>query len=285
LRHRADAAALPDAPHVEGALNYLAHMAAKPVNYTFAPPPGVPARSGTPETHRMPIHDARALDEPTSLDVEGFALVRHASAVDDFHDAGQVRSIHYAEIEALLLRQVTGASRVVIFDHTLRSSLKKTRSARGAREPVRYVHNDYTTVSGRQRVVDLLGAEAAIELLRGRHAVVNVWRPLRGPVEQSPLAVCDARSIAASDLVATDLVYRDRIGEVYSLIYNAAHRWFYYPAMRSDEVLLIKTYDSAEDGRARFTAHTAFDDPTSPCNPAPRESIELRALVFFSSRA
>jgi len=113
--------------------------------------------------------------------------------------------------------------------------------------------------------------------------VVNVWRPIGGPVEEFPLAVCDARSIARDDWVPTDLVYPGRLGEVYSVRYNPAHRWYYYPSMRPDEALLIKTYDSAEDGRARFSAHTAFVDPTTPPTAAPRESIEVRALVFFSS--
>jgi len=112
-----------------------------------------------------------------------------------------------------------------------------------------------------------------------------VWRPLQRPVEQAPLAVCDAQSIAPEDLVATDLIYRDRLGEVYSLTYNPRHRWFYYSAMVPGEVLLIKTYDSLEDGRARFTAHTAFDDPNTPPDAAPRESIEVRALVFYPAAA
>src|SRR5262249_38878371 len=116
---------------------------------------------------------------------------------------------------------------------------------------------------------------------KDRHAVITAGRPIGRPVEQAPIAVCDAQSIAPEDLIATDLVYPDRLGEVYSLTYNPRHRWFYYPAMVPRELLLIKTYDSLEDGRARFTAHTAFDDPTSPAGAAPRESIEVRALVFY----
>jgi hypothetical protein len=122
-------------------------------------------------------------------------------------------------------------------------------------------------------------------LLKGRHAVINVWRPIRRPVEEAPLALCDAQSIAPEDLVATDLVYRDRLGEVYSLTYNPRRRWYYYPAMAPDEALLIKTYDSLEDGRARFTAHTAFDDPSTPPDAPPRESIEVRAQVFYPTTA
>lgn len=150
----------------------------------------------------------------------------------------------------------------------------------GTKEPVKRAHNDYTLKSGPQRVRDLLGDEADA-LLKGRFAVVNVWRPIAHEVEESPLALCDALSIAPADLVPTDLIYRDRIGETYALAYNPAHRWFYFPRLRPDEAVLIKCYDSAEDGRARFAAHSAFDDPTSPPNARPRESIEARTLVFF----
>jgi hypothetical protein len=129
-------------------------------------------------------------------------------------------------------------------------------------------------------VRDLLGDEAD-ELLKKRFAVINVWRPIRGPVVDAPLAVTDASSIAAADLVASDLIYPDRTGEIYYVKYNPQHKWFYVPAMRNDEVLLIKCYDSSNDGRARFVPHSAFVDPTTPVGAPPRQSIELRTLVFF----
>ena len=145
---------------------------------------------------------------------------------------------------------------------------------------MRSVHNDYTPKSGPQRVRDLFPDEAE-ELLKRRFAVVNAWRSIRGRVESWPLAVCDARSIRPEDLVATDLVYRDRVGEVFNLAHNPDHRWFYFPALEENRTILLKCFDSAEDGRARFTAHTAFDDPQSASGAPPRESLELRALVFF----
>lgn len=265
---------------VEALLAYLTPSAERPFSYTFAPPPGVPLRSGRADRRLVWIRDARTLAEPATLDREGFALVEHASAVRDFYDAEQVRSLYYPEVESLL-RAETGAAKIVIFDHTLRAGSPEQRKQKGVQEPVRSVHNDYTAQSGLRRVADHLEADEAAERLRGRHAIVNVWRAIRGPIEETPLAVCDAQSIEAADLVATDLIYRDRVGEVYSVHFNAAHRWYYYPAMRSHEALLIKTYDSAEDGRARFSAHSAFDDPTSRPGAAPRESIEVRALVFF----
>ena len=143
------------------------------------------------------------------------------------------------------------------------------------------MHNDYTVKSGPQRVRDLLEADEAEQRLRGRFAQINVWRPITGPVERAPLALVDSQSIADGDLVPVDLVYADRVGEIYHGAYNPDHRWYYFPEMRSDEAILIKGYDSAEDGRARFTLHSAFDDPTTPADAAPRESIEVRVLAFF----
>jgi hypothetical protein len=110
--------------------------------------------------------------------------------------------------------------------------------------------------------------------------VINLWRPIRVPVRDMPLAVCDARSIAPQDLVPSDLVYKERTGEIYSVTYNPAHRWFYLSNMTPDEGLLLKCYDSKTDGRARFAPHTAFRDPTAPADAPHRESIELRTLVF-----
>jgi hypothetical protein len=263
---------------VEGALNYLVDTGVKPFAYNYEPPPGVPLRSGTYEEHRLPILNGRRSGEEFSLDRQGFLFRRHETAVKDFYDPAEVEQVYYPEIEALM-KQATGAEKVVTFDHTLR--VGPARQQKGLREPVRRVHNDYTVKSGPQRVRDLLPPAEAEERLTQRFAIVNVWRPIRGPVEEAPLAVCDARSIAPSDLIATDLRYPDRTGETYSVAYNPAHRWFYFPEMRREEVLFLKCYDSATDGRARFAAHTAFDDPTGPRLPIARESIETRSLLFF----
>lgn len=267
-------------PHVEGLLNYLAPMAAKPMNLTYDPPPGMPRSTGIPEPHVMPIHDARPVAGRLTLDGEGLALVEHRSAVKDFYDEDEVRRVYYPEAERLVA-EATGASRVLVFDHTIRRRVAGgiDRSPGTPRQPVTSVHNDYTVKSGPQRVRDLMGEEAE-ELLRHRFEIVNVWRPIRGPLRDAPLAVCDATSVALADFVPSDLVYRDRIGETYRVRYNPAHRWFYVPEMRADEAVLIKCYDSVEDGTARFTAHSAFEDPTAPPDVLPRESIEVRTLVF-----
>ena len=142
------------------------------------------------------------------------------------------------------------------------------------------VHNDYTEWSGPQRVRDLLPDEAD-ELLRRRFAIIQVWRPIRFSVESFPLAICDARSVSPDDLVISERRYPNRVGQTYATTYNPNHKWFWFPRMRREEAIVFKVFDSLKDGRARWTAHTAFDDPTSPPNARPRESIEIRTLAFF----
>jgi hypothetical protein len=142
------------------------------------------------------------------------------------------------------------------------------------------VHNDYTEASGPQRVRDLMGAEADA-LLAHRFAFLNVWRPIRGPLLDQPLALCDAASAAPSDFVRSEQRYEGRTGEIYVMRWSPRHRWLYAPAMQEDEALVFKCYDSAR-ATARFVAHTAFDDPTTPADAPPRESIEMRTIAFFA---
>jgi len=270
--------------HVEASLNYLVDVMEKPVipMYTLGSGEATRMPDDYYVAHTVRIHDARGNLAALSLDGEGFVLSSHGTAVSDFYDDHQVRSVYYAETEALV-KDATGASEAFIFDHTVRVQTTAMQIEKGVREAVRLVHNDYTIKSGPQRVRDLLGTDAAEPRLNNRFAVYNVWRPIVGPVKALPLAVCDAQSVAGADLVATDLDYGDRTGEVYQLAFNPAHRWFYFPNMETSEALIFKCYDSMNDGRARFTPHTAFDDPTTPPDAPVRESIELRTLAFFDA--
>jgi hypothetical protein len=275
-----DGTAIQGLDLVEATLNYLAPTAEKPFAYTYSPPPaGKSQRSGAPEPHRVAILNGRPLAPSLSLDREGFALIAGASRLADFADDAAIRAIYYPEVERQV-QAATGARRVAIFDHTLRNAAKADRDGTAVREAVQRVHNDYTVKSGPQRVRDLFPAGEAERLLRRRFAMVNVWRPIGHPVRDMPLAVADAASIEFADLVPSDLIYRDRVGETYGVRFNARHRWFYFPEMRPDEALLIKVYDS-DERRARFSAHTAFADPTAPAHVAPRQSIEVRTFAFF----
>jgi hypothetical protein len=274
---------IEDLPQVEASLNYLVPMAEKPVYYVNETPPGLPQHSGTFEARRVPIRNARSIVQNVSLDREGFAFATHQSAVQNFYDNDEVRRVYYPEAEKLLT-DLTGALKVIVFDHNVRDARRAQRQEDNAKEPVKRVHNDFTAKSGYSRArleLEARSIENIDELLRHRFSVVNVWRPIAEVVQESPIAVCDAQSIAFTDLVPLDLVYRDRVGETYAITYNPSHRWFYFPQQRRDEVLLIKCFDSVEDGRARFAAHSAFDDPSSPPDAPPRESIELRTFIFY----
>ena len=269
-------------PFVEAELNYLGPVTARPRYYAYEPGPNDPPSVMPYEPHRMQIHDLRPVVGELDLDVQGFELVEQRTAVKDFWDDDEVRRVYYPEAEAFI-KQHTGATRVFIFDHLQRRRVAgvKDRSRNGPRQPATRVHVDHTDRSGPQRVRDLLGAEAE-ELLRGRSQVINLWRPiLNEPLRDAPLAVCDSRTVAMDDLVPSDLVYRERVGETYSVRYNPAHQWYYAPEMRRDEALLLKIADTKKDISARFMPHTAFTDPTTPPDARPRQSIELRTLVFY----
>ena len=255
-------------------------MADKPYTLAYQAVNGEPATNAVYEARAMDISDARPIATDLSLDKEGFELAVRPSAVTDYYDEAQLDTVCHDEAAALVA-EATGASRVVVFDHTLRvrRSDIQDRTPGMARLPVMRVHCDYTEWSGPQRVRDLMGDEAE-GLLRKRFAFINVWRPIKGPVIDTPLAVCDVASTKMGDMVASDMVYPDRKGEILVTTWSPGHRWYYFPKMLTDEALLIKCYDSRRDV-ARFAPHTGFEDPTTPQGTPPRESIEFRTIAFF----
>src|SRR5512132_606267 len=252
----------------------------KLVNETFGPNNIRRRKTGTHELKQVVVRNGRLLAGQLSLDEQGFVLVEHKTAVVDFFDVTQLESVYYPEVEQLIKRE-SGASRVVIFDHTLRSGDEAEREEKLIREPVLSAHNDYTEWSGPNRVREFLPDEAEALLAR-RFAIIQVWRAINQPIQVNPLALADAKSVAMEDLVVAERRYPHRIGQTYRLKYNAEHRWYYFPEMRRDEALVFKVYDSEHDGRARFTPHTSFDDPTAPANAPARQSIEVRAFAFFN---
>ena len=213
------------------------------------------------------------------LDQAGFMLETHVSGVSDWHDDAMLSAVYEAEAQELVHR-ITGASRVEVFDHTRRAASDGLRRRRVMREPSAVIHNDYTPWSAERRLRDMLPDEAEM-LLSRRFAIVNIWRSIAGRVETNPLAFCDSRTLADGDLVEVTRQAKDRIGQIQMARFNPDHDWVYFPGMGEDEVALIKTYDSAIDGRTRFTIHTAFSDPNSSPGAAPRQSIETRCFAFF----
>ncbi len=232
------------------------------------------------EDREVAIRDARKLSPPASLDLQGFMLVPHKTQVGDFYALDEDRSDYEAEITELVLA-ASGGTTALVFDHTLRSDSRDIRGARSTRETASVIHNDYTDHSALKRLQELVPAREAERHMRRRFAIVNVWRTIAGPVLRSPLACCDAASVDSSDLVATERRASDRVGELQLVSWNPAHRWYYFPEMRPDEALLIKTFDSFPERVARCSVHTAFTNPSAPLQAPARESIESRLLVFF----
>ncbi|KAH7923058.1 hypothetical protein BV22DRAFT_1106300 [Leucogyrophana mollusca] len=192
--------------------------------------------------HEIPtqIENIRGKEDRFTLDNTGFQFARQAATHTRFTDDAEIETEYNPEsIE--IIKKMTGASSVVIFDHN------------------------------------------APALLKRRFQIVNIWRPIPHAALDWPLALCDFRSIdVGNDLVPVALVYPDREGETYGVRYNPCHEWKYLRGMEPDELVLIKCFDSVQDGSvATLTPHTGFQDPTTPEGAPLRESIELRALVFY----
>jgi hypothetical protein len=276
---------------VNGPLNYLA-TADGPVNIRIYPPSSGLETVRPPASRKMvPIRDARASVDAFRLDECGFALHTRPTQFADYYEEAAVRKRYYPEVEATV-RELTGALAVIVFDHNVRSSARAARGEFGVRQPAEQVHNDYTERSGPKRRQEILEAAGRADLANRHYAFVNLWRPIIGPVRDNPLAVCDARSVPASDFVVTeirhfgedDLNTPRHIGEIYSVTWRATHQWFYVSEMQPEEFLLLKCFDSRTDGRARFMPHTGFQNPACPGDFVPRESIEARTLVVFDER-
>jgi hypothetical protein len=234
----------------------------------------VPSKGGGDETEHVgnftmqevTILDGRHHKQVSSLDVEGFRLVRQTTEVEDFYDDAQIESTYHDEVRALLT-EITGAARIEIFDDTRRSTSLERQKDKNIREAAAIVHNDYTARSGIKRLRD--------------HFADDPERSIAGPVSNHALTLCDATTVRPDDLVSVERRAEERTGELQVALHHPGQRWYYFPEMQMDEALLIKTFDSETDGRARFTIHTSFEDPGAAADAAPRESIETRCLVFF----
>lgn len=234
-------------------------------------------RMGGLEKRRVLIADGTSRAGTFSIEREGFAFVKQPSSVADFEDDALVVRDYYPEIRTLVAEAV-GASEVEIFDHTIRVTDPVTTY----RRPASHAHNDYTETSGPNRLADMIGLERAAAWAGDRVVQINVWRPIAEPVLQMPLALVDSSSLGKTDLVETRIInerQNGRVGLIYSVVHNDAQRWYYFPRMMMSEAILIKGYDSALDGRARFTPHSAFADPETAIDAPPRRSIEVRTFA------
>jgi hypothetical protein len=271
------------ADDVEAPLTFIRPQDTKPVFHSSAMTGGEAKIFFEVEDHEVPIADMRARAGTLSLDREGFELLEDKTAVKDLYDDEAIAGPYTQEIEALMKRRL-GASKVVVFDVTRRSDGGTgAKNPDGLRGPASRVHVDYTVKSGPQRAKDVLGEEDVDRLLAAgaRIVQINVWRPIRGPVARSPLALADASSIRPANLVATDQIFPNRVGEIYNVSHDPSQRWYYAPHMTRDEVLLIKGWDSDAGKGNCFTPHGAFPLPDTRADAPARESIEVRTFVVI----
>ncbi|MDP2015362.1 CmcJ/NvfI family oxidoreductase [Hydrogenophaga sp.] len=268
-------------PPVRATLNYSVDNGIPPDYYFYEPDPGTPLNPPGTDLQEVNIHDGWPERERLSLDREGFELHNFGAEFNQFDDDNAVVTAFYPQVVDFVKRH-TGARRVEVFDHTIRKRLPADLKAQTTvqRPAVLLVHSDYTVSSGPQRVRDILPDEAD-DLLQRRVAFYNVWKPLYRRVEELPLAMCDASTHDEGDMLRMDLKYRERTGEIYVMRYSPRHRWLYFPQMEAQQALLLKTYDSATDGRCRFMGHTAFEHPDTAPDAPKRESIEVRTMAFF----
>ena len=186
------------------------------------------------------------------------------------------------------LKRLTGAYGENVFDYTRRSDANigaVDLEGYGVRGPADRVHVDYTDFSGPKRAKEILGKEKYETILDsgGRIVQLNVWRPINGPVKRSPIAFADASSIKKDDLVATDQIFYDRVGEIYHLSYSDQQKWKWVSLMEDNEILLLKGWDTMDDGRSKYTPHGSFSIPEQNDFDPPRESIEARVFLHFMS--
>lgn len=273
---------------IRAPISYLAESVSSPEVKVFPPADGRAAV--TPENIyvEMQIEDVRNLSLPPVLDKQGFELHQQATRFTDFYDEEMVKRLYYPECE-ILIETITNAIEVLAFDHNVRSAAGAASGQIGVRAPVDAAHVDYTELTGPGRTMEILEQAGRADLISNHTALINLWRPIKGPVLDIPLALCDARSICMKDLIETRILHYlegsmdepGHIGGIYSLKYNPEHRWMYVSAMQSDELLLLRCYDSKSEAGAGFTPHTGFKNPACPADFIPRESIEVRTLVVY----
>ena len=266
-------------------LKFVVSQNSKPYFESSALTGDIPKIYFKTEWKSIDIQDLRSENniEKFTIDSNGFELLQHETKVRDLHDDNQIHNEYTDELKNLLI-DITGADGAEVFDYTRRSDNKAgAKNADGLRLPADRVHIDYTDYSGPKRAIEILGKEKYNKILDsgGRIVQLNVWRPINGPVKRSPIAFADASTIPKEDLVATDQIFYDRVGEIYHLLYSDKQKWKWVSLMADNEVLLLKGWDTLNDGRARYTPHGSFSLPEQKDSDSPRESIEARVFIYY----
>ncbi|KAJ3539544.1 hypothetical protein NM208_g5439 [Fusarium decemcellulare] len=254
---------------------------AAPFDYVDVPPPGKPERNYGDIACEVLIQDVRGREDQFTLDHDGFQLFQGEpiSNLSNLADEPAMQR-YYKEMEQLLLSKIPGTHSVYIFDHTLRRADPAAR-----RSPVQKAHIDQTAVSVEKRI-RMYYPTTSDTLLKGRYRLVNVWRPLnRNPVQSFPLAFASSATLAEGDFIPVTHHHLDGyIGQTASIAYNPGQDWYYWSGMTNDECIFLECFDSeslrAGSGVYGRVPHSAFDDPRTDASNEPRESVEIRALVF-----
>ena len=265
---------------IKAKMNYIVDTGVPPVRYIDWPEM---ADKEIPPQYReqeVAVRDGRSLRDTFNLDTHGFAFVDHFTKMKDFTDEAERKRVYDVEVQELIKKH-SGASEVLVFDHTIRVGDEKVQQSTGARPPVKGVHNDYTEKSAPQRLREIVGDAEAERRFKKRWAIIQVWRPIRGTVMIDPLGICDGRTIPEKGFILVQRRYKYRTGEVYHIAYDPSHVWYWFPKMERNEAMVFKVFDTDPNVPTRFTAHSAFDDPGTPPNAPPRESIETRTFAFW----
>jgi hypothetical protein len=254
------------------------------VNFPVHDVPGVPQHNVLHERcEGIQIQDIRGREDEFRIDTQGFQLLQHDTSMtsDDFENDRDVRAKYYPEI-IKLLTQTLGASKVVPFEHTHRLAKPQVQGCGcdRKRKPLTAAHIDQTAGSSARRVEYHLKDQAET-LLKRRFQVVNIWRPLFGPLRDFPLIVGDYRTFdLARDGEPTDLVFPHFVGESMNLYHHPDHKWYFARDQMRNEVWMFKCFDS-KPGVAIAAPHCSFDIQKGSFKERPRESIEVRCLVFY----
>ena len=265
---------------VEASVNYIGEMAQRPRYYANDHSRDILHL----DPRKIVIEDARKRLEAPSLAREGFELVAHSSEIQNFQDSQEVARIHPKEIERLLL-EVSGADYVVI------SGPGVLRFGEGSKDagrysnsmPARFVHVDISDATAEQFAHRSMPANSGRALRRFAH--YNVWRTFSAPPQDIPLTVCDARSVAPTDLIYADAIFDEKDKPEWSfegwvVRHNPRHRWSYFSDMTRDEAIIFKTNDS-DPAQPHCIPHSAFDDASCPKGVLPRASIEMRGIAYW----
>jgi hypothetical protein len=272
---------------VTGELSYLAPESTVLRRFTA---PGKSVNTGTYRTYEMPISNGRPVRDQFTLDRNGFTIADHVSAVTDFTDREEVERVYPGEV-AEFVRSSTGADRVATLGWVLRRSADP--GANSSQPQAALVHCDFSVSGARRRAESAYSSHFPDGAGFRRAVLTSVWRVFSPPPQDWPLAVCDYTSVGPGEGLDNRLYFVDKIpDDLYAEMppdapgtsgfefhHNPAHRWWYFPDMTRDEVLLFKFNDSDHE-RAWRVPHSAFLDPAARATE-PRHSIEFRTIAYF----